>query len=144
MGGREYKKGWKHMTLCLVCNKEFINAFNKPNQKTCSKHCSITLYNNKPEVKQRMEKYLKEYNELIASLTDMSDEDKAEIIPQTVIVNSPIEHFNYSFDKLLALWFTILHDTDSKWEMTVKIFELKETYNYKFKNTYSIDLQEVK
>jgi hypothetical protein len=28
--------------------------------------------------------------------------------------------------------------------MTVKIFELKETYNYKFKNTYSIDLQELK
>lgn len=95
-------------------------------------------------VKLDNEKYLKEYNELIASLTDMSDEDKAEIIPQTVILNSPIEHFNYSFDKLLALWFTILHDTDSKWEMTVKIFELKETYNYKFKNTYSIDLQELK
>jgi hypothetical protein len=54
-------------------------------------------------VKLDNEKYLKEYNELIASLTDMSDEDKAEIIPQTVILNSPIEHFNYSFDKLLAL-----------------------------------------
>lgn len=92
-------------------------------------------------IKEDNAKLLEEHKTMIAWLTEMSDEDKAEIKPAVVSFNDPFQKFQYAFNKLIEAWFTLLHDTDSHGNLNVKFFEKQEEFNFWLVGTYSVNLR---
>jgi len=53
------------------------------------------------------------------------------------------EKFEYSFNKLIQRWKTLLHDTDEAWNLNIKIFDVAEEFNYRLVWTYKVEIKDV-
>lgn len=89
------------------------------------------------------DKAIEENNALIKKLKDKAKDSEAaeeynHLEPQTINVKDKSRVLQFGFDKMLELGKTLMHEVDWAGNLTIKVYNLGNTYTRKIKTSFKV------